>query len=91
MTEEWWEIEVKGDPNSEDLVFWELQSAGCLGTAAFKRDGNPVVCGYLPASQVQEADISSIAQQLKDAIAIANFTPAQISWSKVLQEDWANS
>lgn len=91
MAEEWWEIEVMGLGDNEDLVFWELQRAGCLGTASFKRDGKPIICGYLPTSQVFEDDVETIAQGIKVAIAQANFPETKIQWNTVLQEDWANS
>ena len=89
--EQWWEIEVQGTLDLEDLVFWELQLAGCLGTASFKREGQPVVCGYLPTSQVLVGDIEAIAQQIHRAIAQAGLPETSIEWSIVLQEDWANS
>ncbi|MEM9136592.1 MAG: 50S ribosomal protein L11 methyltransferase [Cyanobacteria bacterium P01_F01_bin.42] len=89
--EQWWEIEVSGTLDVDDLVFWELQQLGCLGTASFQREGRPVVCGYLSASQVLEADIEAIATQIHQAIADAGLPAAPIQWSIVLQEDWANS
>lgn len=91
MNDQWWEIEVTGNASVEDLVFWELQAAGCLGTASFERDSKPVICGYLPAIQAQEPDIESIATQIHEAIEVAGFEPTPIQWSLVLQEDWANS
>ena len=90
-SEQWWEIEVSGNSDIEDLVFWELQLTGCLGTASFKREGQPVVCGYLPNSQVLEADVEAIAQKIHQAIAQAGFPATEIQWAIVLQKDWANS
>ncbi len=89
--EQWWEIEVSGTLDIEDLVFWELQLAGCLGTASFQREGKLVVCGYLPTAQVLEGDIKAIAKQIQGALALANFPATTIQWAIVLQEDWANS
>ena len=89
--EQWWELEVSGNADVEDLVFWELQLTGCLGTASFLRDGQPVVCGYLPTSQILEADLEAISQQIHQAIAGAGFPTVSIRWSVVLQQDWANS
>jgi ribosomal protein L11 methyltransferase len=91
MTDQWWEIEVLGLGDNEDLVFWELQLSGCIGTASFEREGKPVTCGYLPASQFLEDDVEAIAQHIKSAIAQANLPDTEIRWATVLQEDWANS
>ncbi len=91
MGEQWWEIEVTGNSTLEDLVFWELQSLSCLGTASFERDCKPVICGYIPTVKAQEPDIEAIARDLHDAIETAGFEPTQIQWSIVLQEDWANN
>ncbi|MCM1984128.1 50S ribosomal protein L11 methyltransferase [Lyngbya confervoides] len=101
MKDQWWEIEIQGsraledsafeESTLEDLIFWELQAAGCLGTASFHRDGRPVICGYLPRVQVQEADIQAIAQELNQTIQALGLPPAPVRWSIVMQEDWANS
>ena len=89
--EQWWEIEVQGNADIEDLVFWELQLAGCLGTASFTRNGSPVICGYLPVAQVLAADVDAIAGRIHASITEASFPSAEINRAIVLQEDWANS
>jgi ribosomal protein L11 methyltransferase len=91
MSEQWWEISVVGDATIEDLVFWELQAVGCEGTASFSREGTPVVCGYLPQSQVAEAQVADLVLDLRSRLQSAGIESPNLRWGLVLPEDWENS
>jgi ribosomal protein L11 methyltransferase len=91
MSERWWEISVVGDATLEDLVFWELQAVGCEGTASFMREGTPVVCGYLPQSQVAESQVADLVLELRSRLQSAGVESPNLRWGLVLPEDWENS
>lgn len=94
MNHQWWELRVFSDPMLDELLSWELQSLGCQGTASQVKDGLLKISGYLPASQYTEANLGQIAQQLKqsvETIALEKDAIADINWSLIQEEDWANS
>jgi ribosomal protein L11 methyltransferase len=94
LNHQWWELRVFSDPALDELLSWELQSLGCQGTASQVQDGQLKIAGYLSTAQYTEADLTQMAQQLKQSVAaMAADTRAiaNIDWSIIKEEDWANS
>jgi ribosomal protein L11 methyltransferase len=98
LNHQWWELRVFGDPILDELLSWELQSLGCQGTASQVKDGQLRIAGYLPVSQYTEANLEQMAQQLTQSVkqsaedmALEKDAIADIDWSLIQEEDWANS
>jgi ribosomal protein L11 methyltransferase len=92
LNHQWWELRVFGDPALDELLSWELQSLGCQGTASQVKEGRLEISGYLSAEQYTEANLAQLAQQLRQFIADAEMGAiADIDWSLIQEEDWANS
>jgi ribosomal protein L11 methyltransferase len=94
LNRQWWELRVFGDPALDEFLSWELQSLGCQGTASQVKDGQLKIAGYLSAGQYTEANLEQMAQGLKQSVAemaLATGAIADINWSLIQEEDWANS
>jgi ribosomal protein L11 methyltransferase len=94
LNHQWWELRVFSDPALDELLSWELQSLGCQGTASQVQDGQLKIAGYLSTAQYTEANLTQMAQQLKQSVAAMaadTGTITNIDWSIIKEEDWANS
>ncbi|MDY6782899.1 MAG: 50S ribosomal protein L11 methyltransferase [Cyanobacteriota bacterium] len=91
MSNSWWEIKILGDPMSEDLVFWRLESFGCSGTASTRKGNSRLVRSYIYQSDVQPLDLAALSLWLcQDALAVG-FPRPHVQWHLIDEEDWASS
>ena len=86
---QWWELQILSDPALDDLLSWQLQTLGCQGTASQVKDGQLKISGYLYAEQYSEADLEQMVPELQRCAAQMEKS-AEVSWSLILEEDWAN-
>jgi ribosomal protein L11 methyltransferase len=91
LTSNWWEIQVWASPDSEDQVFWRLQSVGCQGISSQLRDSRHLFCGYLPQRQIQPLDLGALGLWLQQDAIAAQLPPPHVDWQLISEEDWATS
>ncbi|GAB4329285.1 MAG: 50S ribosomal protein L11 methyltransferase [Leptolyngbyaceae cyanobacterium] len=91
MANSWWEIQILGDPDLEDTIFWRLDSFGCRGTCSEGKGPFFRVRAYLPHIQAQLLDLAALALLLRqDALCVGLPVP-DVAWHLIDEEDWASS
>jgi len=91
MANSWWELQILGDPDLEDSVFWRLERFGCRGMASEMKGNSCLVRAYLPKNQVELLDLAALSLWLRqDALLIGMPLPA-MQWQLIDEEDWASS
>jgi ribosomal protein L11 methyltransferase len=91
MSNQWWELQIWGEPALDELLSWKLQQMGCQGTASQLKDGSLSLRGYFPSSQITEVILGQMADQLCRAATTAQLTEPTIHWTLIEEEDWASS
>ncbi|MDX2242429.1 MAG: 50S ribosomal protein L11 methyltransferase [Leptolyngbyaceae cyanobacterium bins.302] len=91
MANSWWEIQILGDPDLEEPIFWRLQQFGSRGTSSEQKGYSTLIKAYLPKIQTELLDLSALALLLRqDALCMGLPFPA-VQWSLIDEEDWASS
>jgi ribosomal protein L11 methyltransferase len=91
VNSQWWELRVMGEPALDELLSWQLQSMGAQGTASQLKAGQLQISGYFPQTQVTEADLTQMVQQLRQVATEVGLTVGEVDWSSLEEEDWASS
>lgn len=91
MTNNWWELQILCEPDSEDTIFWRLETFGCRGTASETKGSSRLVRAYLPENQAQLSDLEMLSQSLNQDTFILGLPEPTIHWQVIDEEDWASS
>ncbi|MBD2309447.1 50S ribosomal protein L11 methyltransferase [Chroococcidiopsis sp. FACHB-1243] len=94
MANHWWEIQILGDLDLEETIFWRLEDFGCRGMASEqqKNDGNVcLVKAYLPQEQVKLLDLAALSLWLRQDALLVGLEPPKMQWHLIDEEDWASS
>lgn len=91
MANSWWEIQIIGDPDLEDSIFWRLQEFGCRGTASERRGSSYLVRAYLPSNQEQVVDWAALSLSLRQDALMMELPEPAMQWQLIDEEDWASS
>ncbi|MEM8639599.1 MAG: 50S ribosomal protein L11 methyltransferase [Cyanobacteria bacterium P01_G01_bin.54] len=92
MTSQWWELKIQGQPSLEEIVYWRLDDFGCHGMATEPQNESLVLIrAYALQETFQELDIAALATWLRQDAIAADFSPPEITWSLIDEEDWATS
>lgn len=91
MTNRWWEIKVKTNPELEEIIFWRLQELGCTGTVTEKIEDFLMITGYLPGISIDVLDLSAFSLRLRQDVILAGLPFPDVNWKLIDEEDWASS
>jgi ribosomal protein L11 methyltransferase len=91
MANSWWEIKVYCNPELEELVFWRLEKFGSRGVSTQVKGRSILVCGYVPASEIQLLDLSALSLWLRQDALCAEMPLPVTQWRLIDEEDWASS
>jgi len=90
-TSSWWELQILGDPDAEDLIFWRLTDFGCRGTSSEITGHSMLLRAYLPQQQAKLLDLSALALLLKQDALCAGMLVPEMQWQLIDEEDWSSS
>ncbi len=91
MANRWWELQIIGDPQAEDVIFWRLEQFGCQGMASDHRPEGLRVRAYVPEVTITVLDLSALTLWLQQDAIAAELPQPTLTWELINEEDWASS
>ncbi len=91
MANNWWELQIRCDPDLEDAIFWRLEKFGCRGMASEKKGNAFLVKAYLPRDQVQLLDLAALSLWLRQDALLMERSQPTMQWQLIDEKDWATS
>jgi ribosomal protein L11 methyltransferase len=88
---QWWELQTICEPALDELLSWQLQERGSHGTVSQIKAEQLYITAYFEWSQMSEADLGNLSQDLRETAATMNLSIAEVSWRTIEEEDWSSS